>query len=405
MSRCRVLLMASSMRGGGSEWQTALLAKHLDREKFEVHLYLTQAEGDLLWEIPSDVQAHHPPGSFPPSIWDRLPGGMLRRQAQWFGELTKSLDADVIYDRTFHMTLLAGHPSAEKASGRARPRVSTIVSPPHVALPMVEKRFVALKRRYLAAAYRRSFRVIAVSDAARQSAIDFYGLPASSIQTIRNPVDVEAVRVAAKRGSAPTDDADGLRLAVVGRMTEEKGHATLLQAIERLMSDWPEEQPPMQIRLIGDGPLRDDLQRQWRDIVLRAGPQDILHHVEFAGVIQPASGEIAASDGMILPSHFEGMPNVVLEAFALGVPVIATRAGGTVELQSSESEPTCFWADPRAPDSLARAIREFVVSPGERQVRRGWADRWVRQHHDLSDAVARISEQLLLAGSLPPASS
>ncbi|WDQ15818.1 glycosyltransferase [Rhodopirellula sp. P2] len=419
MPRRRVLLMASSMRGGGSELQTAMLARHLDRERFEVHLYLTQAVGDLLTTIPGDVVVHHPPESFPPQLWDRIPGGLLRRQAEWFRELVGRAQVDVIYDRTFHMTLIAGHPTVERgSSANRRPRVSTIVSPPEVALPLVEKRFVWLKRRRLARAYRRSAAVIAVSEAARQSAIQYYGLPETLVETIRNPVDADAIRAAAgaetieanpntpgeaeglsRASSMAGDPRDALRLVVVGRMTEEKGHATLLDAIGWLMKEWPASLPPLEFRFIGEGPRRADLESRWKDMVLAAGPKDTLHRVEFVGAVQPASAEIAGADGLVLPSHFEGLPNVVLEAFVLQTPVVATRAGGTVELQISEDAPTCHWAEPNNPASLAQAIREFAGQADQRHRHVANASQLVRENHGLSAAVDRISELLLRAGT------
>ena len=400
MPRRRVLLMASSMRGGGSELQTAMLARHLDRGRFDVHLYLTQAVGDLLSTIPNDVTIHHPPESFSPRISDRIPGGLLKRQAEWFRDLIRRADVDVIYDRTFHMTLIAGHPIVQRgSSGRPCPRVSTIVSPPEVALPLVEKRFVWLKRQRLAQAYRRSAAVVAVSEAARRSAIRYYGLPESLVQTIRNPIDVDSIRGSAG-SSEPGLEPDGsLRLVVVGRMTPEKGHATLLSAIGILAKDWPEQLPALRFRLIGDGPLRGDLESRWKDMVLAAGPKDAIHRVEFAGAIQPACSEIAAADGLVLPSHFEGLPNVVLEAFALQTPVIATRAGGAVELQKSSDEPTCHWAVPADPGSLARAIREFAEQADQRQLHVAKADRLIRENHDLRSAMDRISDLLMRVGT------
>ncbi|WP_047814816.1 glycosyltransferase [Rhodopirellula islandica] len=399
MPRRRVLLMASSMRGGGSELQTAMLARHLDRERFDVHLYLTEAVGDLLNTIPDDVVVHHPPESFPPRVLDWIPGGMLKRQAEWFRDLVERTQVDVIYDRTFHMTLIAGHPLVQRGSSVDRPRVSTIVSPPEVALPLVEKRFVRLKRRRLALAYRRSAVVIAVSDVARQSAIQYYGLPESLVQTIRNPVDADAIQSRRDNSEIPDrDSGDALKLVVVGRMTEEKGHATLLDAIERLMRDWPAPLPTLHFRLIGDGPLRAGLESRWKDMVLAAGPKDTIHRVEFAGAIQPASTEIAAADGLVLPSHFEGLPNVVLEAFVLGTPVVATRAGGTVELQGSADVPTCHWAVPKDPASLAGAIREFAGQAEQRRLHAVNANRFVLVNHDLRATVDRISDLLMSAG-------
>ena len=144
----RVLFMISSMRGGGSEQQTLLLLQHLDRSQFVPHLYLTERAGDLLPRVPADVTIHaYGDQTREPMVY--VPGRMLHRQSQDLSELLERHSIDVIYDRTFHMTLVAG-PAARQCR---IPRVSTIVSPPELALPMVERRFIWLKRRRLARAY------------------------------------------------------------------------------------------------------------------------------------------------------------------------------------------------------------------------------------------------------------
>ena len=143
-----VLLMSSSMRGGGSERQTLLLLRHLDRARFAPQLYLTERAGDLLEQIPPDVPVHSYDQAAP-ARGLYYPGRALAQQSRFLGQLLARESIAVIYDRTFHMTLVAAGP----AKALAVPRVSTIVSPPDQALPLVEQRFVELKRRRLAQAY------------------------------------------------------------------------------------------------------------------------------------------------------------------------------------------------------------------------------------------------------------
>ena len=185
--RKRILMMVSSMRGGGSERQVLMLAKELDRTRFEPHLYLTEAAGEFLDKFPSDVPIH----SYDSCGDDGglyVPGRQLRRQTEFLHRVIRNHQIDVIYDRTFHMTLLAG-----KAARGIR-RVSTIVSPPHLAVPLVEKRFVALKRRRLAAAYQAADVVVAVSRQAALSAESYYGLQPDRVVVIKNPVDFDRLR-------------------------------------------------------------------------------------------------------------------------------------------------------------------------------------------------------------------
>lgn len=378
----RVLFMISSMRGGGSERQTLMLLKHLDRCQFSPHLYVMERAGNLLSQVPTDVPIH----SFEdvrkePVIY--LPGGMMRQQIRHLKKLLSDESIDVIYDRTFHMTMIAGPASRE----RDIPRISTIVSPPELALPLVEKRFVRMKQSRLAKAYRASQQVIAVSKIAADSAASFYQLPFKSITVLPNPVDTAALRQNIERDQPP-ETKSTLTLVCVGRMTEEKGHRDLINAIVMAQANWPNTNPAIHLQLIGDGPLRVDLESLAREV---RKP----HSVEFCGTLSNVGPSIIHADALILPSRFEGMPNVVLEAMALGTPVIATRAGGTIELE--REEPTILWANPQDPSSLAKAILSFASDRESAVQRTRAATRLITEHHKIETTCHKIEHYLAAA--------
>ena len=150
------------------------------------------------------------------------------------------------------------------------------------------------------------------------------------------------------------------------------------------LQEWTSDRP-FRILMVGDGPLRSDLERQASEI---ASP----HRIEFIGRKNDVAPIIATSDALVLPSHFEGMPNVVLESMALATPVIATRAGGTVELE--REEPTVLWAEPRNPRSIARAILDFATNPTDAERRVSAATQLVRDHHDVTSTTRRIEKYL-----------
>lgn len=374
----RVLTMISSMRGGGSEQQTLLLLRHLDRAKFTPHLYVLERTGALMSKVPADVVVHSfEDAASPNGIY--FPGRLLRHQIRHLQQLLQREAIDVIYDRTFHMSMIAG--PAAKALGI--PRVSTIVSPPDYALPHVESRFVGLKRRHLTKAYQQSRSVVAVSQQAAMSAIKYYHLSPDRVRVIHNPVDVEAVKAAANEQVLPRDD--HLTLVCVGRMTEEKGHRDLVSAVISTQLQWPDHLPPLRLQMIGDGPLRQDLERQW-------STQAKQHKLEFLGPRNNPLPLVAAADGLVLPSHFEGMPNVVLEAMALGTPVIATRAGGTIELE--RERPTALWAQPHDPASLADAIVSLASDPTAAKQRALSARELINEYHDVARATRSVENLL-----------
>ena len=370
--------MISSMRGGGSEQQVLLLLRHLDRNKFAPQLYVTERAGDLLGSVPDDVPIH--------SYEDagklggiNFPGRILRHQIHYLTDLIRAGKIDVIYDRTFHMTMIAG-PAGEAVG---IPRVATIVSPPDLALPAVEKKFVWLKRRRLAKAYRQARSVVAVSKKVAASAESYYGLPSGCVQVIPNPVDQQQLQQNANR--EPFDKEGHLNIVCVGRMSEEKGHHDLISAMALSEAAWSDDLPKLRLIMIGDGPLRGELELSWRG-------DAHCHEVEFLVHQSNPTPYIAAADALVLPSHFEGMPNVVLEAMALETPVIATRCGGTVELE--HDVPTILWAKPKNPPSLAEALVTFAKDPEAARLRASAAKALVDRDHNI-DKTTRQIEALL----------
>jgi glycosyltransferase involved in cell wall biosynthesis len=374
--------MISSMRGGGSERQTLMLLNHLDRSLFSPHLYVMEKAGDLLAQVPADVPIH----SFEDARKKQLiymPGGVMRQQVQHLKKLLADESIDVIYDRTFHMTMIAGPASRQ----RNIPRVSTIVSPPELALPLVEKRFVRMKQHRLAKAYKESRQIIAVSKIAAESAESFYQLASQSVIVLPNPVDTQALLQTTVKTNKQ-DNPSALTLVCVGRMTKEKGHRDLIDAIAIAQASWPDSNPSLHIQLIGDGPLRAELE-------LRAMKIREPHSVKFCGALSNVGPSIANADALILPSLFEGMPNVVLEAMALETPVIATRAGGTIELE--REEPTILWAEPQNAESLAAAIVSFGTDPKSSVPRTQAATRLITRHHNIETTCHRLEQHLLAA--------
>lgn len=116
----------------------------------------------------------------------------------------------------------------------------------------------------------------------------------------------------------------GIRTIIcVGRLSPEKGQAGLLQVFAQLLRDHPD----LQLRLVGDGPDRANLEAL-------AGELGLGNSLTFVGRLseEDTLNEIARSDLLVLPSFMEGLPIVLMEAMALGVPVIASGVAGIPEI-------------------------------------------------------------------------
>ena len=140
-------------------------------------------------------------------------------------------------------------------------------------------------------------------------------------------------------------------LGSAGRLTWQKGFEHLLAAMPAILAAHPDAH----LVLAGDGELREDLERQAAD----CGIADRCH---FLGFRDDMPGIMAALDVFVLPSLAEGMPMVLLEAMAAGVPVIATCIPGVVDL--IEDGVDGLLVPPRDAGALSRAIGRLLAGRG-----------------------------------------
>jgi glycosyltransferase involved in cell wall biosynthesis len=162
--------------------------------------------------------------------------------------------------------------------------------------------------------------------------------------------DSDSVRSEVRRHLGLPQDA---RLCVcAGRLSPEKGHADLLRAIAEIGN----RAPGWHFLLCGDGPCKAPLQQQILALQLR-------QRVLLAGFRTDIQEIFQAMDLFVLPSHSEGLPNVVLEAFALGKPVIATSVGGVPEV--IENGVNGVLVPPSQPGVLAEAMVDCFREPSK----------------------------------------
>ena len=150
----------------------------------------------------------------------------------------------------------------------------------------------------------------------------------------------------------PLPHFDGSTIVTIGRLIPLKRIDAIMRAIA--------SSPRTRLVIAGEGPSRDSLERvaadlglQWRAIFLGAVSRDVV-----AGLLRMA-------DLLVLNSTHEGLPHVVLEAFAAGTPVLATRVGGTPEVVEHG---VSGWLIPSGDEAeLGRSIRLLLENPALRE--------------------------------------
>ena len=173
----------------------------------------------------------------------------------------------------------------------------------------------------------------------------------------------------------------------VGRLTEQKGYTHLLAAIPQVMQRHPE----VTLVLLGDGELRSELEEQVRQLGLE-------NHVKIVGQVNNVLEQLEGFDLFVSSSLWEGLPTVIMEAMAVGVPVIATDIPGSREMISHKKNG--WLVAPADPSSLANAISELIENPKLRQQLSQAGKQSVKQYsiQEIAKSYKNLYDSLL-AGS------
>jgi glycosyltransferase involved in cell wall biosynthesis len=198
---------------------------------------------------------------------------------------------------------------------------------------------------------RRVDRYVAVSDAVARALGTQADVESSAITVIHNGVDPEAVRVAAiGPRSIELLHCPGACVGTVARLEPVKGVEDFVRAAA-LVAD---EDAHAHFTIAGAGSLESRL-------YTLAAAVDVSHRLHILGHVTPVEPLVGALDVFVLPSLSEGLPMAVLEAMALGRPVVATRVGGVPE--AVEDGVTGLLVPPSDPAAMAAAILKLLRDP------------------------------------------
>ncbi|MEC7696750.1 MAG: glycosyltransferase [Planctomycetota bacterium] len=339
MEKIKILMVIPSLDGGGAERVMLNITNHLDRERFEVYLYVERFEGKYAAELRPDVQvicAEHRRGL------TRLL--FLRREI-------KRLKPSVV----FIMMLPIAAISVRLACVGSIPVIRETESRP---MSQVKQSWIARLLNRLG--MRLAKRLVAPAEGAKQYLKKRYGMPADKITVIHNPVNISDIQLAA--GESLPQKQDVVNLISVGRLKYQKGFDLLLDALAHV------KQFRWRLKILGSGPLEEDLKQQARD-------NGIGDSVEFLGFQQNPYALLRQSDLFILSSRWEGLPNVVLEAMAAGVAVLATRCptGPEEIITPGESGALCDISVDGLREQIEQlgasaTLRESLVEGGNRRI-------------------------------------
>jgi glycosyltransferase involved in cell wall biosynthesis len=244
-------------------------------------------------------------------------------------------------------------------------------------------------------AFERATAVACVSEAIRAEA-QLHGLDPAKARVVRTGVDLHGFRPPAE----PRRAGGGFRVVAVGVLRWLKGWEYALLAVAELARAGV----PVSLGIFGGDPHRDMGQASERDrLVYTIDDLGLGDRVRLHGGVEPERmrDELQRADALLHPSLSEGLPNVVLEAMACGLPVVVTDVGGTAEAVTDGVEG--LLVPPRDARAAAAALERLWRDP-ELRARMGAAGRArVERDFALEDAVQRWVDfyEYVLANGAP----
>ena len=216
------------------------------------------------------------------------------------------------------------------------------------------------------------------------------GVPADRLRLVRNAIDTDAFRPSADLRSDESGTTRAVTVGAAGRLRPEKGFDLLLRSIAALTAD---RRP--RLRIAGEGPEENRL----RQLAIDLGIAD---RVEFCGFVADVRGFFATVDLFVLSSRREGLPNVVLEAMACGVPVVATAVAEVPAVLGHGAFGTVV--APEDVGAMTVALERLIADPAQRRALAMAGRQRVCDRYDFRsrmNAVADLYRAVLTRKPLP----
>jgi glycosyltransferase involved in cell wall biosynthesis len=334
MTSFKVIHLVEDLKIGGAERVIADIALGLDRKKYDARVWCVTRGGETAAELGQkgiDVQV--------------LGISSYRNPLNTF-KLTRQLKAarpDIVHTHGYFASVI-GRIAARRAE------IPVILAHVHSTYWEYKKRHITIERKLS----RFTHKIICCSRAVENFVKNTEKITDNKTIVIYNGVDEERFSPLKSLPSIRAEWGMDEETAVVGTvssLTPHKGHEYLIQAASLVLDTLP----AAKFLIVGDGPLRQRLEDQAKDLNIHPA-------VIFTGTRKDIPEMLSLMDVFVLPSHIrEGLGIAIIEAMAAEKPVVATDIGGIPEVVN-DSE-TGFLVDPGNPEALSKAIIELLQNP------------------------------------------
>ena len=287
----KVYFILSHLGAGGSERVFWLLAKYFDKSIYEVNLVLLDARNPFFSTEIKDVNVIN---------LDSI------RASKSFFKLKKLIKEE----KPFAVFTTGGHINTLVSFVSLFVDIPTLIGRESNLMEMMNKLGGIKEKfwdRFVWLTYKRFTIAVCQSVEIKYSMANYYGVPKNKLVVIHNPVLPTDILI----DQAPKTEK---KIIIVGRLAIEKGIDRFLKILKKLPENYT-------LTIAGEGPLKNNILKEIKLLNLN-------DRVKLVGVVPDISTLIAKHHLMVLPSKTEGFPNVVLEALAVGLPVVAFRVSG-----------------------------------------------------------------------------
>jgi len=326
-----ILYIITSTNVGGTERALLELIKRIDRTRFDILVCSLKKEGAFAEKIKQETDGFY--------CLELSESGGIKALLNFLPALIslflliRCTKPDIIHSFLFRANIIA------RLAGRMAGVKKIISSIRVIEADKPFKHFLDRITSSLVTVY------TAVSEAARNFTIQQTGLSPDKIITIQNGIDCSLAERTFS-GEFKTNKAK-VNIGLFGRLDKQKGHLVIINAIKKLIS----KEKEMQVFFFGEGSDGDNL----REIVMQKG---LSEYINFMGSTDNIYSCILQMDIIVIPSLWEGLPNILLESMVLGRPVIASRIDGITEVVTNNINALLF--NPGDEGELSEAVQRLI---------------------------------------------
>ena len=336
------------MGKGGAETQLLKTLARLPLDRFEAFIVLSREPGasyEQLAALPivQEIIVLHDTSRFNSQAQrGRFPILSLVQKAFRLAGIIKSVQPAIIHSWLWYSNLLCGivRQFSLTPSG-GKPSCPLIVSQRGDYYARYGRSRLWLTEKII---YRHADVLLTNSDRIRDNLRHRY--PDKRIQAIRNLLDLPNLR-----SRSPSDTPPLWHIVSVGRLTAEKGHQYLIEALHLLNTKFNRQD--FTATILGDGTLRTDLEQL-------ANRYHLSDRIQMPGFCDDIFSMLSTAHLFVLPSLHESSPNALIEAMGVGLPCIASDVGGVLDLIDHQENGLLI--PPRASGALAEAINDLLTN-------------------------------------------